>query len=66
MDDGIYKAFASYASELERQRHVNKVMLEACRAVAAQDDRYTDADYLIHITTMQKIKAAIKLAEGKE
>ena len=33
MDDGSYKAFVSYAGELERLRQVNKTLLGAAKAV---------------------------------
>ena len=63
MDDGIYKAFASYASELERQRQVNTVFLAAAKQMigvlngAYWDDRKQ---------AKEALERAIKLAEGKE
>ena len=62
MDDGSYKAFAAYATEMERQRHVNKAMLEAIKQmIDALNGTYIDDRQ----RAKEALERAIKLAEGK-
>ena len=63
MDDGIYKAFTQYATELERLRQVNKAMLEAIKQmIDALNGTYIDDRY----RAVEALERVIKLAEGKE
>ena len=76
MDDGTYKAFSQYAGELERLRQVNKTLLEAAKAVLEVIDEPCRYDYHGLCQTqrtndepeyeVELLRAAIKLAEGKE
>ena len=63
MDDGTYKAFGFYTGELERLRHINKVMLEAAKQmIDAFNGTYIDDRQ----RAIEALEQAIKLGEGKE
>ena len=64
MDDGIYKAFSQYATEMERLRQVNAALLEGCKLLLSVSEHYwaTKEEYEV----IEKVRKAINLAEGKE